>query len=297
MQVALDDQVGDLCRRFDPLFPVHVCQQVEGPHQEMAAAASRVEQRDIAQAARFAHLARLALRRSHVIGPVCGQPALRVQFQPERAERVLEQVVHHVALGVEAGRGGNLLRSLQLLAFAQPGVDCVLLGAVVVLVDPAQELVGGIGFRRHLRRVERRDDAQHGCRPGEERRVLGVGIKQHAYLLGDRQAGSPDGCPPEVTHARAAAGAPLLPVERGSAARRVRADGGLRLPVHQQQAPLLHAAQTDHAVEKGESGVAQEARQRLRQRAAIGHPTGDSRQRDLPHAGVGGTEGTISGDR
>ena len=60
----------------------------------------------------------------------------------------------HSAL-IEARGGGQFFGALQLLSLGQAGVGGVFLAGVVVLVDPAQRLVCGVGRGRDLRRVER----------------------------------------------------------------------------------------------------------------------------------------------
>ena len=106
-------------------------------------------------------------------------PVLLAHGQPHRPEAVLEQPVHHVALGEHLRLAGDLVR-LDLAAAVELVVERLALGVVPVLVDPAERHVVGPAALQHLgvegvddvpeRRRRDRDEIGH-ARPGRRGRA------------------------------------------------------------------------------------------------------------------------------
>ncbi|WP_295586742.1 hypothetical protein [uncultured Lamprocystis sp.] len=68
--------------------------------------------------------------------------------EPQGAQAVLEQPIHHVALGEHLGLAGDLV-GLDLAAGMELGVQGLALRVVPVLVDPAQGHVVGPAGGQH----------------------------------------------------------------------------------------------------------------------------------------------------
>ena len=125
----------------------------------MPRAAGRVEKGDVLDVLP-AH--RRPIGVLHIILPTLREIRVGIHPHPGRAERVLDQELDHVRLGVELGRRDDVgTLDLRLLRPDLLEYPVFLLG-VPVLVGPAE------GIRRGEDLIRRRTVAVHRLRPGEE---------------------------------------------------------------------------------------------------------------------------------
>jgi hypothetical protein len=142
VQVVAQDQVRDIFRIFRTLCRIELGEEIERPQQEVSTATGRIEQADLPYRLRLSGDRWVVCRWGDVVGPLLWQVTIGAHLNPISTDGILQQVVDHVALGIETGDGSEIFGVLDL---ALAGVDGVLLGIVVVLIDPAEDLIDRFG--------------------------------------------------------------------------------------------------------------------------------------------------------
>ena len=283
-EVLLHDEPRRVARAVAALL-VHGRQQVERVHQDVAAAARRVQHADVLRALDADEVLGLPLRLD-VVAHALAQGAAGVVEHPQAAQRVLHHVAHD-PLGREELRGGAYLgHRLGLALLLEAREDLVLHLGVVELVRPADDLHRlplGIGqvlhqpaadaaggqqvVRQHegVSRVERAEHAGHGL---GQLGALGKQDPAEERLVGARRL--------ELQHLRAVE---PRQVERGGLRERLRAGTALRVAEDAgaagQEVVRLHVADGHQAVEPERrhllhEGVLSRLAHAAQQRGALG---------------------------